>query len=91
MTAGDSWKADEGSGSHQAEEFYIGDSGSEAEAEEPEEVRRIQAGRNPTERQKQEHNDQNHAVYREWCPICVAAKAVGTPHRRKKVKEQREK
>ena len=60
------------------------DLGTESEAEEPEEVRRIAACRKPTRKQTEEHEDENHAVYREWCEVCVASRGTGTPHRRRR-------
>ena len=32
---------------------------------------------------RERHYLENHAVYAEWCPICVAAKGTGTQHRRR--------
>ena len=36
---------------------------------------------NPTSREKQEHEDSGHAVYRNWCAACVEGRGVGGQHR----------
>ena len=56
----------------------------ESDYEEPEELKRVVACRAPTQAEKEEHALQNHAVYRDWCSVCVAARGLGTPHRRRK-------
>ena len=33
--------------------------------------------KNPTRREKQEHEDSGHAVYRSWCAACVEGRGVG--------------
>ena len=33
--------------------------------------------KNPTSREKQEHEDSGHAVYRNWCAACVEGRGVG--------------
>ena len=33
--------------------------------------------KNPTSREKQEHEDSVHAVYRSWCVVCVEGRRVG--------------
>ena len=37
--------------------------------------------KNPTSREKQEHEDSGHAVYRSWCAACVESRGVGGQHR----------
>ena len=37
--------------------------------------------KNPASRQKQEHEDSGHAVYRNWCAACVEGRGVGGQHR----------
>ncbi|CAK0904033.1 unnamed protein product, partial [Prorocentrum cordatum] len=49
--------------------------------EESEEFKRARAARGPTRAQKEEHGEQNHAVYRSRCPVCRAARATGTQRR----------
>ena len=51
---------------------------------ESQEVRRVLAAREPTERQKLIHLQQNHATYADWCEICVKSKGTGAQHRRQK-------
>ena len=36
----------------------------------------------PTRQQVQEHLDSNHAIFRNWCAICVAAQGLPKPHQR---------
>ena len=45
-------------------------------------TKQLKAALMPSAKVRQEHEDTNHAVYREWCPTCVAARATGQPHRR---------
>ena len=33
--------------------------------------------KNPTSREKQEHEDSGHAVYTSWCAACVEGRGVG--------------
>ena len=33
--------------------------------------------KNPTSREKQEHEDSGHVVYRNWCAACVEGRGVG--------------
>ena len=73
------------------EQFDIGMDSNEEEFEEPEELRKLHAGRSPTERQRREHEEENHAVYREWCETCVATKGLGSQHRKANRKEAAEK
>ena len=61
--------------------------------EESEEYLRIQQVESPTPAQKQRHELENHAVFRPWCPICIAGRGLGSQHRRKrqdKAEEARE-
>ena len=37
--------------------------------------------KNPTSREKQEHEDSGHAVCRNWCAACVEGRGVGGQHR----------
>ena len=55
---------------------------SDPDFEEPEELRKIKAVRAPTESQRRQHIEENHSTYREWCDVCIAARATGTQHRR---------
>ena len=45
-------------------------------------MRRILDPREPTENEVKEHQEMNHAVYRNWCPICVRASGKEMPHKR---------
>ena len=36
--------------------------------------------KNPTSREKQEHEDSGHAVYKSWCAACVESRGVGGQH-----------
>ena len=47
---------------------------------EPEELRRQKECEAPTERQRREHIESNHSTYRDWCDVCIKARATGTPH-----------
>ena len=60
------------------------------EGEEVDEVRRLAAGRAPTAKQRQEHEEENHAVYRDWCPVCIRARGLGNQHRKNKEKRKEE-
>ena len=44
--------------------------------------------KNPTNREKQEHEDSGHAVYRSWCAACVEGKGVGAQHRIELLEEE---
>ena len=37
--------------------------------------------KNPTSREKQDHEDSGHAVYKSWCAACVESRGVGGQHR----------
>eukprot|EP00971_Amphidinium_carterae_P325297 6455494-Amphidinium_carterae.2 len=53
---------------------------------EPEEARAGVARRvprQPSAAERQQHFDEGHAVYRQWCPHCVQARATGSQHRPK--------
>ena len=39
--------------------------------------------RGATKAMREKHHLENHAVYAEWCPVCVSAKGSGTQHRRR--------
>ena len=45
-------------------------------------MRRILDPREPTENEIKEHQEMNHAVYRNWCPICVRASGKEMPHKK---------
>ena len=47
--------------------------------------------KNPTSREKQEHEDSGHAVYRSWCAACVEGRGVGRRHRLELLEEMKEK
>ena len=44
--------------------------------------------KNPTTREKQEHEDSGHAVYRSWCAACVEGRGVGGQHRIELLEEE---
>ncbi len=46
----------------------------------------------PTEAERRDHEDSNHATYRAWCHVCVLARGVGPQHRRepKKTAERKD-
>ena len=44
--------------------------------------------KNPTGREKQEHEDSGHAVYRSWCVACVEGRGVGVQHRIQLLEEE---
>ena len=44
----------------------------------------------PSKRQIEEHELENHAVYRNWCPVCVEARAAGSRHRPRTQQEKDE-
>ena len=54
------------------------------EGEQAEETRRAEAASEPTAKERERHELENHAVYRNWCPICIGARGLGTQHRRQK-------
>ena len=56
-------------------------------ADQPEELRRVLAARQPTELDRQKHSQRNHAVFAPWCEVCVKAKGTGAQHRRQTNKE----
>jgi hypothetical protein len=62
-----------------ATDLATGDDDDEIEAEE---VKRMEEVEEPTARQRQEHEEENHAIYRKWCNVCVAGRGVGGQHRR---------
>ena len=43
---------------------------------------------NPTSREKQEHEDSVHVVYRSWCAACVEGRGVGGQHRIELLEEE---
>ena len=48
---------------------------------EPEEFKRQKSCEAPSNLQRQEHIESNHATYRGWCDVCIKARATGTPRR----------
>ena len=44
--------------------------------------------KNPTSREKQDHEDSGHAVYRSWCAACVEGRGVGGQHRIELLEEE---
>ena len=46
--------------------------------------------KNHTTREKQEHEDSGHAVYRSWCAACVEGRGVGGQHRIELMEEEEE-
>ena len=44
--------------------------------------------KNPTSREKQEHEDEGHAVYRSWCAACVEGRGVVEQHRTELLDEE---
>ena len=44
--------------------------------------------KNPTSREKQEHEDSGHAVCRNWCAACVQGRGVGAQYRIKLLEEE---
>ena len=69
------WRAESQEGQTQEDDEDI---------EEPEEFKRVVACRKPTRKQIKEHEDDNHAVFRDWCEVCLAPRGTGTPHFRRK-------
>ena len=51
-------------------------------ADQPEELRRVLAARQPTELERQKHTQTNRAVFAPWCEVCVKAKGTGAQNRR---------
>ena len=48
----------------------------------------VQNPKNPTSREKQEHEDSGHAVYRSRCAACVEGRGVGGQHRIELLEEE---
>ena len=44
--------------------------------------------KNPTSREKQEHEDSGHVVHRSWCAACVEGRGVGGHHRIQLLEEE---
>ena len=44
--------------------------------------------KNPLSREKPEHKDSRHAVYRSWCAACVESRGVGGQHRLELLEEE---
>ena len=64
-----------------------GDRGDQDEADQPEQLKRVLAARQPTELERQKHFQTNHAVFAPWCEVCVKAKGTGAQHRRQTIME----
>ena len=63
----------------------------EDEDEEPLEAEIPRVGmnpKNPTSREKQEHEDSGNAVYRNWCAACAEGRGVGGQHRIELLEEE---
>ena len=58
--------------------------GSDIDGEVPDDLRRVAEVEEPSKEQMVQHELENHANYRAWCPACVAGRGVGSQHRRKK-------
>ena len=57
-----------------------GDHDERDEAEQPEELKRVLAARQPSELDRQKHCQMNHAVFAPWCKVRVKAKGTGAQH-----------
>ena len=44
--------------------------------------------KNPTSREKQEHEDSGHPVCRNWCAACVEGRGVGGQYRTELLEEE---
>ena len=44
----------------------------------------------PSKTEILEHESQNHAVYRNWCEVCVKARSAGTVHKKKETEEEKQ-
>ena len=64
------------------EALAVRDECEEDEISEPEEVRKLREVRAPTAQQRREHIARDHAEYRDWCEVCIAARGIGGQHRR---------
>ena len=60
---------------------------SEMKADQPEELKRVAAARQPSELEMQKRCQMNHAVFTSWCEVRVEAKGTGAQHRRQTIKE----
>ena len=60
----------------------------EDEIEEPEELRKVTVGLAPTERQRRQHEEEYHSVYREWCEVYVVARGTGAQHQHRRKRHQ---
>ena len=74
----------------------IGESRADVEMGNDEDEERLEAEilrvrmnpKNPTSREKQEHGDSGHAVYRNWYAACVESRGVGEQHRIELLEEE---
>ena len=58
--------------------------------EEAEKTREGVAASAPSRKTREQHEAENHVVYRSWCEVCVQSRGLGTQYRRRR-KEQTEK
>ena len=47
---------------------------SDSEFEEPEELKKLTAGRSPTREMREQHEIENHSVYRDWRDVCIGSR-----------------
>ena len=74
----------------------VGESRADVETGNDEDEEPLEAGiprvrmnlKNPTSREKQEHEDCGHAVFRTWCAACVEGRGVGGQHRIELLEEE---
>ena len=64
-----------------------GDHDEQDEADQPEELKRVLAARQPTEVERQEYFSDESCCLRTLCEVCVKAKGTGAQHRRQTIKE----
>ena len=57
--------------------------------EEPAELRKLRQVRTATPKEVENHETENHTVYREWCEVCRGARSTGPQHR-KNVEQSKE-
>jgi len=67
-----------------------GEMAEDDDVEESEEWKKVQRVITPTRKMIEEHEDQNHAVYRNWCATCVQSRGLGQYHKKVKLKEKDE-
>ena len=59
--------------------------------EEPAELHKLRQVRTATPKEVENHEKENHTVYREWCEVCRGARSTGPQHRKtwNKVRKRR--